>query len=74
MFDANFWGPVQTVQAFAPLLIAAAQSRGAWGARIVNVGSTAAIAPVPFSAVYNASKGALHSFSDTLRVELAPFK
>ncbi|KAF7970420.1 hypothetical protein HWV62_24159 [Athelia sp. TMB] len=75
VFDANFWGPVQTVQAFAPLLIAAAQARGrgAWGARIVNVGSTAAIAPVPFSAVYNASKGALHSFSDTLRVELAPF-
>ncbi|KAF7970422.1 hypothetical protein HWV62_24163 [Athelia sp. TMB] len=73
IFDANFWGPVQTVQAFAPLLIAAAQSRTGWGARIVNIGSTAGIAPVPFSAVYNASKAALHSFSDTLRVELAPF-
>lgn len=73
VFDVNFWGPVQMVQTFAPLLIAAA-SRPKSDARIVQIGSTAAIAPIPFSSIYNASKGALHSYSDTLRVELAPFK
>ncbi|KAJ7360717.1 hypothetical protein DFH08DRAFT_951375 [Mycena albidolilacea] len=29
--------------------------------------------PVPFSAAYNTSKAALHSFCDMTRVELAPF-
>jgi len=29
--------------------------------------------PYVFGSIYNASKAALHSYSDTLRVELAPF-
>lgn len=75
VFDVNFWGPVQMVQTFIPLLISAASaSKSKSGALILQIGSTAAIAPIPFSAIYNASKGALHSYSDTLRVELAPFK
>ncbi|KZP11235.1 NAD-P-binding protein [Athelia psychrophila] len=73
IFDVNLWGPIQMVQAFIPLLIAAAASASASGARIVQIGSTAGVVPVPFSAIYNASKAALHSYSDTLRVELAPF-
>lgn len=53
-------------QAFSPLLI---QSRGT----IVQIGSLAGIMPYVFGSVYNASKAALHAYSDTLRVELAPF-
>ncbi|KAK0926682.1 NADPH-dependent 1-acyl dihydroxyacetone phosphate reductase [Friedmanniomyces endolithicus] len=41
--------------------------------RICQIGSLAAVMPYVFGAVYNASKGALHSYTDTLRVELAPF-
>lgn len=38
----------------------------------LNANSTQII-PYVFGSVYNASKAALHSFSDTLRVELAPY-
>ncbi|THC95752.1 hypothetical protein EYZ11_004749 [Aspergillus tanneri] len=40
---------------------------------IVQIGSVAGVIPYVFGSVYNASKAALHSFSDSLRVELAPF-
>ena len=39
----------------------------------MQIGSLAGVIPYVFGSVYNASKAALHSYSDTLRVELAPF-
>ncbi|KAI0471518.1 oxidoreductase [Xylariaceae sp. FL0804] len=42
MFDANLWGPVRTIQAFADLLIA---RRG----RVVNVSSSASVINSPWS-------------------------
>ncbi|CAK4033923.1 NADPH-dependent 1-acyldihydroxyacetone phosphate reductase [Lecanosticta acicola] len=65
-FEANLFGVMRMCQSFAPLLI---EAKGT----IVQIGSLAGIMPYVFGAVYNASKGALHSYSDTLRVELAPF-
>lgn len=50
---------------FTPLLI---ETKGT----IVQTGSVAGIMPYAWGAPYNASKAALHAFSDTLRVELAP--
>lgn len=67
MFDTNLFGPMRMVKDFIGLLIASGDGR------IVQIGSTAAIVPVPFGSVYNASKAALHAYSNTLRVELAPF-
>jgi 1-acylglycerone phosphate reductase len=53
-------------QKFAPLLM---NAKGT----IVQIGSLAAVIPYVFGSVYNSSKAALHSYSNTLRVELAPF-
>ncbi|KAI2011486.1 NADPH-dependent 1-acyl dihydroxyacetone phosphate reductase [Ophidiomyces ophidiicola] len=65
-FETNFFGVIRMCKAFAPLLIKAQGT-------IVQIGSIAGIIPYVFGSVYNASKAALHSFSDTLRAELAPF-
>lgn len=39
---------------------------------IVQIGSIAAIIPYAWGSVYNASKAALHAYSDALRIEVAP--
>ncbi|CAI7602979.1 unnamed protein product [Penicillium crustosum] len=65
-FETNLFAVITMCQTFLPLLI---KAKGT----IVQIGSVAGIIPYVFGSVYNASKAALHSFSDTLRVELAPF-
>jgi NAD(P)-dependent dehydrogenase (short-subunit alcohol dehydrogenase family) len=62
-FEVNVFGALAFVQAFLPLLRA---SRG----RIVLVGSISGRLGVPFIAPYSASKAALRSFADALRIEL----
>jgi 1-acylglycerone phosphate reductase len=52
-------------KAFTPLLI---EAKGT----IVQTGSLAAIMPYVWGSLYCASKAALHAYSNTLRVELAP--
>lgn len=65
-FDTNVYGVMRMCQAFAPLLI---EAKGT----IVQIGSLAGVMPYVFGSAYNASKAALHAYSDTLRVELSPF-
>ncbi|EED18352.1 short chain dehydrogenase/reductase (Ayr1), putative [Talaromyces stipitatus ATCC 10500] len=65
-FETNFFAVIRICQTFLPLLI---KSKGT----IVQIGSVAGMIPYVFGSVYGASKAALHSWSDTLRVELAPF-
>lgn len=65
-FETNFFGLMAIVQSFTPLLI---ESKGL----ILNIGSVAAIVPYVFGSVYNASKAALHAYSNTLRLELQPY-
>ncbi|KAL1845734.1 NADPH-dependent 1-acyl dihydroxyacetone phosphate reductase [Paecilomyces lecythidis] len=64
-FETNFFSVILMCQTFLPLLI---KAKGT----IVQIGSVAGIIPYVFGSVYNASKAALHSWSDALRVELAP--
>jgi 1-acylglycerone phosphate reductase len=65
-FETNLFAVMRVTQELAPLLI---EAKGT----IVNIGSVAGIIPYIFGSTYNASKAALHSYSDTLRIELAPF-
>ncbi|TKA23294.1 hypothetical protein B0A50_07351 [Salinomyces thailandicus] len=64
-FEANLFGVMLMCQAFGPLLV---EAKGA----IVQIGSLAGVMPYVYGSVYNASKAALHAYSATLRVELAP--
>ena len=66
IFDLNVWSYLAMTQAFLPLLL---KSRG----MIVNQTSIAAITTIPFQSTYNASKAAMAMFSDSQRLELAPF-
>ncbi|KAI8909983.1 hypothetical protein DFJ77DRAFT_471587 [Powellomyces hirtus] len=61
--DVNVVGPLRIVQHFLPLL---RRSKG----RIVNVSSVAGFTPSPMHGVFAASKTALETWSDSLRVEV----
>lgn len=43
------------------------------GSVIANVGSISGVVPTPFSGAYCASKAAVHTLGEVLRLELAPF-
>lgn len=62
MFETNVFGMMSMVQEFLPLLVLSND------ACIVNVGSNAALVPFAFGSSYNASKAAVHAYSDTLRL------
>ena len=62
--DINLRGPLQMIQQFLPHLKARP------GALIVNVSSGLAFVPLPVSPVYCATKAALHSYTQSLRVQL----
>jgi len=65
VLDINLMGPVHGCRTFIPML-------EAHGGHIVNVASMAGVASGPEMSVYNASKAALISLSESLRCELAP--
>lgn len=64
LFDTNLFGAVRACRAVIP------QMRQQKGGHIVNIASFAGIANAPTMAAYNASKAALISLSETLRMEL----
>ena len=71
VYETNVISPVRVTAAALPLLRAAVASRGS--ATVANVGSIVGVVATPFAAAYCSSKAALHSLTDTLRMELAPF-
>jgi NAD(P)-dependent dehydrogenase (short-subunit alcohol dehydrogenase family) len=65
-FDVNVFGQIAVTQRFLPLL---RQARG----RIVNIGSIGDRITLPFGGALCASKSALASLNDALRMELRPW-
>lgn len=63
--ETNLCGPIQMIQQFLPHLKSQKQ------ALIVNVSSGLAFIPLPISPVYCAAKAGLHSYTQSLRVQLA---
>lgn len=65
-FEVNTLGPVRVLQEFLPMV----RSRSG---RIINVSAPTARVAVPYLAPISASKAALSSLSDALRIELSPW-
>ncbi|KAG0228595.1 hypothetical protein BGW42_002085 [Actinomortierella wolfii] len=67
LLDTNITSIILVCKYVAPRMI-----RQGFGL-IVNVGSVTAYASTPFGGLYAASKAAVHSLSNCMRLELAPF-
>lgn len=61
----NLLGPIRMLNAFAPFLV------GRDDAVVMNVSSGLAFVPLPITPTNSATKAAIHSFTESLRVQLA---
>ncbi|MEZ5573601.1 MAG: SDR family oxidoreductase [Halioglobus sp.] len=66
-FETNVIAPVLLTQKLLPLIRKSSQGV------IINIGSISGVLTTPFAGAYCASKAAIHSISDAMRMELAPF-
>jgi NAD(P)-dependent dehydrogenase (short-subunit alcohol dehydrogenase family) len=67
VFETNVFGLVEVTRRAIPIL------RANGGGVLCSITSSSILVPVPFYAVYRASKAAVSALNDTLRVELASF-
>ena len=70
-YETNVIAPMAVTGQAVPLLRAAVAKSGS--AVVANVGSIVGLFTTPFAAAYCSSKAAVHSLTDALRMELAPF-
>lgn len=63
--ETNLLGTIRMTYQFLPLLV------GKSNATLINVTSALAFAPWPATPTYSATKAALHSFTESLRVQVA---
>lgn len=68
IFETNTFGMMAMTQAVLP------QFRARRSGLVINVTSTVTLAPMPLVAAYTASKTAIEGFTESLALELAPFK
>lgn len=70
-YETNVIAPVAVTRAALPLMRKAVAANGA--ADLVNVGTIVGLLTTPFAGAYCSSKACVHSITDALRMELAPF-
>ena len=70
VLGVNVMGVVHGVRIFTPMMLAAAEHDPAWQGHIVNTASMAGLLNAPNMGVYNVSKHAVVSLSETLHQDL----
>ena len=71
VLGVNLWGVIHGVRLFTPMMLEAAQTDPAYRGHIVNTASMAGLLNPPNMGVYNVSKHAVVSLSETLYQDLA---
>ncbi len=71
VLGVNVWGVVNGLRAFTPMMLAAAQADPGYQGHIVNTASMAGMLSLPNMGLYNASKHAVVTISETLYQDLA---
>ena len=71
VLGVNLMGVVQGVRAFTPMMLEAAAQDPAWTGHIVNTASMAGMVNMPNMGIYNVSKHAVVSLTETLYQDLA---
>ncbi|MEO6319923.1 MAG: SDR family oxidoreductase [Polaromonas sp.] len=70
VLGVNLWGVIHGVRLFTPMMLEAAAKDPAWQGHIVNTASMAGLLNPPNMGVYNVSKHAVVTFSETLYQDL----
>ena len=70
VMGVNVWGVIHGVRLFIPMMLEAAKKDPAWQGHIVNTASMAGLLTPPNMGVYNVSKTAVVSLSETLYQDL----
>ena len=70
VLGVNLWGVIHGVRLFTPMMLAAAKKDPAWRGHIVNTASMAGLLTPPNMGIYNVSKHAVVSLSETLYQDL----
>ena len=70
VMGVNVWGVIHGVRLFTPMMLEAAKKDPAWQGHIVNTASMAGLLTPPNMGVYNVSKTAVVSLSETLYQDL----
>jgi len=70
VLGVNLWGVIHGVRLFIPHMLAAAEADPAWRGHIVNTASMAGLLTPPNMGIYNVSKHAVVSLTETLYQDL----
>jgi NAD(P)-dependent dehydrogenase (short-subunit alcohol dehydrogenase family) len=71
VLGVNVWGVIHGVRSFLPRMLAAARSDAGYRGHVVNTASMAGMLNAPNMGIYNVSKHAVVSFTETLYQDLS---